>query len=138
MRVVSICFKCFQMFHTYVYKCFIWMLHMHAMVFKCFSRRFRKCFRHCFKCFICIPLYITTVVSGCFKSESMCYTWDVREKRSVTRMTSKTAWVTSETAQTTTRALVHELDTLGARSLTVRARSGHWLLHRIPGADRLS
>jgi hypothetical protein len=30
-------FKCFQVFHTYVCKCFIWMLYIFAMVFKCFS-----------------------------------------------------------------------------------------------------
>jgi len=32
MHVASICF---QVFHTYICKCFIWMLHMFAM--KCFS-----------------------------------------------------------------------------------------------------
>jgi hypothetical protein len=33
----------------------------------------------------------------------------------------------SETARTTAGALVHEPDTLGARSLSVRAGSGHCL-----------
>jgi hypothetical protein len=59
MHVASICFKCFQVFHTYVCKCFIWILHMSAMFF----RRFRKCF-------ICLLLYVATVASGCFKSRS--------------------------------------------------------------------
>jgi hypothetical protein len=26
MHIASICFKCFQVFHTYVCKCFIWMI----------------------------------------------------------------------------------------------------------------
>jgi len=26
MHVASICFKCFQVFHTYVCECFVWML----------------------------------------------------------------------------------------------------------------
>jgi hypothetical protein len=55
MHVASIRFKCFQVFHTYVCNCFIWILHMSAMFF----RRFRKCF-------ICLA----TVASGCFKSRS--------------------------------------------------------------------
>jgi hypothetical protein len=42
-------------------KCFIWMLHMFATVFKCFQS-------FCFKCFTCLLLYVATVVSGCFKS----------------------------------------------------------------------
>ena len=37
LYVASICFKYFQVFHMYVCKCFIWMLHMFAMVFKYFS-----------------------------------------------------------------------------------------------------
>jgi K+ transporter len=34
--IASICFKCFRVFHTYVCECFIYMLYMFAMVFKCF------------------------------------------------------------------------------------------------------
>jgi hypothetical protein len=34
VHVAIICFMCFQVFHTYVYKCFIWILHMFALVFK--------------------------------------------------------------------------------------------------------
>jgi hypothetical protein len=34
MHVASLCFKCFQVFHMYVCKCFIWMLHMFVMIFK--------------------------------------------------------------------------------------------------------
>jgi hypothetical protein len=92
MHVASICFKCFQVFHMYVYEYFIWMLHMFAMVFKCFSDVFTsvsdacfkcsicrllyvatatsECFDVCFKCFICLLLYVAIVTSGCFKSRS--------------------------------------------------------------------
>jgi hypothetical protein len=57
-------------FHTYVCKCFIWMLYMFAMVFKCFSGVFTSVSDDCFKCFICLLLYVATIVSGCFKSKS--------------------------------------------------------------------
>jgi hypothetical protein len=49
----------------YVCKCFIWMLHMFAMVFKCFSSIFTSISDTCFKCFICLLLYVATVASGC-------------------------------------------------------------------------
>jgi hypothetical protein len=45
-------FKCFKVFHMYVCKCFICMLHMFAMVFKCFSGVFASVSDACFKCFI--------------------------------------------------------------------------------------
>ena len=51
MHVASICFKCFQVFHTYVCKCFIWMLHMFAMVLKCFPCVFASVFRRLFQVF---------------------------------------------------------------------------------------
>jgi hypothetical protein len=54
----------------YVYECFIWMLHMFAMVFKCFSVVFASVSGACFKCFICLLLYVATVTSECFKSRS--------------------------------------------------------------------
>ena len=72
MHVASICFKCFQLFYTYVYKYFIWMLHMFAMVFKCFSGVFVSVSNAYFKCFICLLLYIATVISECFKSGAEC------------------------------------------------------------------
>jgi hypothetical protein len=70
MHVASICFKCFQVFHTYVCKSFIWMLHMFAMVFKCFSCVFASVSDTYFTCFIYLLLYVATVASGCFKSRS--------------------------------------------------------------------
>jgi hypothetical protein len=70
MHVASICFKCFQVFHTYVCECFICTLHMFAMVFKCFSGTFASVLDACFKCFICLLLYVVIVASGCFKSRS--------------------------------------------------------------------
>jgi hypothetical protein len=48
MHVASICFKCSRYFHTHVCKCFIWMLHMFAIIFKCFLGVFHKCFRRLF------------------------------------------------------------------------------------------
>ena len=47
-------------------KCFIWMLHIFAMVFKCFSGVFASVLDACFKCFICHLLYVATVISRCF------------------------------------------------------------------------
>jgi hypothetical protein len=61
----------FQVFHMYLYKCFISMLNMFAMVFKCFSDVFLQVFQTlCFKCFICFLLYVVTLTSGYFKSRS--------------------------------------------------------------------
>ena len=59
--VASICFKCFQVFHMYVCNCFIWMLHMFAIVFLQAIVS---------KCFICLLLYVRNVASECFKSRS--------------------------------------------------------------------
>jgi hypothetical protein len=42
----------FRCFHAYVYKCFIWMLHMFAIVFKCFSGVSASVSDAYFKCFI--------------------------------------------------------------------------------------
>ena len=70
MHVASICFKRFQVFHTYVCKRLIWMLHMFAMVFKCFSGVFASVSDACFKYFICLLLYVATVKSRYFKSRS--------------------------------------------------------------------
>jgi hypothetical protein len=70
MHVAGICFKWFLVFYTYVCKCFIWMLHIFAMIFKYFFRCFASVSNTCFKCFICLLLYIATVAFGCFKSRS--------------------------------------------------------------------
>jgi hypothetical protein len=70
MHVASICFKCFQVFHTYACKCFIWTLHMFAMIFKCFSGVFASVLDTYFKYFICFLLYVTIVASGYSKSRS--------------------------------------------------------------------
>jgi hypothetical protein len=109
MFVVSICFKCFQVFYTYVCKCFIWMLHMFVMVFKCFSGVFTGVLDICFKCFICLGLYVATIVSGCFKSRSsVAHGMRVRSSRR-----------RGPAAGT----LPHGPDALGARSFPVRAAS---------------
>ena len=54
MHVASICFKCFQVFHTYVCERSIWMLHIFAMVFKCFLDVLANVSDVYFKCFICL------------------------------------------------------------------------------------
>jgi hypothetical protein len=46
------------------------MLHMFALVFKCFSGVFVSVSDACFKCLIYLLLYVATVASGCFKSRS--------------------------------------------------------------------
>ena len=89
-RVCFECFRCFRgMFHlcfpdaccNYVYldvayvshiccMCFIWMLRMVAMVFKCVSGVFSSVSEACFKCFNCLQTYVAVVVFGCFKSRS--------------------------------------------------------------------
>ena len=86
--VVHICCKgLFPMFHlcfwTYVIsvfyldvayvshiccKCFIWILHIFTMIFKCFSYVFASVSKACFKCFICLHTY---VASECFKNRSV-------------------------------------------------------------------
>jgi hypothetical protein len=70
MHIVSMHFKCFKTFHTYACKCFIWMLHMFAMIFNCSSGVFRKCFRHLFQVFHLSSFVYCNVVSGCFKNRS--------------------------------------------------------------------
>jgi hypothetical protein len=45
IHVVSIFFECFYVFHMYVCECFIWILHMFAMIFQMFFKCFCKCFR---------------------------------------------------------------------------------------------
>jgi len=54
MHVGSVFFKWFQVFSHVCCKCFIWMLHMFAMVFKYFSGIFANVSHVCFKCFICL------------------------------------------------------------------------------------
>jgi hypothetical protein len=63
------------MLHTHVAKCFIWMLRMFAMVLKCFSSAFVSVSNACFKCFICLQMYVVGAVSRCFKKKiRMLYT----------------------------------------------------------------
>jgi hypothetical protein len=57
----------FHMFHTYVSKCFIWMLHMFAMlsnVFQAFSQMFQTLVSSVTSVFFCM---LQLVASGCFK-----------------------------------------------------------------------
>ena len=57
--------KCFQVFHAHVFKCFIWMLHMFAMVFN-FFQALSQVFQMLISSVSCV--LFTTVASRCFKS----------------------------------------------------------------------
>jgi hypothetical protein len=51
------------------------MLCMFAMVLKCFSSAFVSVSDACFKCFICLQMYVVGAVSRCFKKKiRMLYT----------------------------------------------------------------
>jgi hypothetical protein len=71
---LDVCCKCVYLdvaYASHIYcKYFIWMLHMFAMVFKCFFSVFAIVSHSCLKCFICLQTYVTIVVSKCFKSRS--------------------------------------------------------------------
>jgi hypothetical protein len=71
---LDICCNCVYLDVVYVSgiccKCFIWMLCMFYMVFKCFSYVFASVLDACFKCFICLQMYVASVTSRCFKSRS--------------------------------------------------------------------
>jgi hypothetical protein len=56
-------YEYFQVFHTYICKYFILMLHMFAIVFKCFLSVFVNVSDACFKCFICLFFYVVTDTS---------------------------------------------------------------------------
>ena len=58
------------MFHTYVYECFIMMLHMFCNGFASVLGVFANVSDACFKCFIFLQTRVAKVSSGCFKSRS--------------------------------------------------------------------
>jgi hypothetical protein len=122
MHVTSVYFKCFQVFHTYACKCFIWMLHIFAMIFKCFLDVFASVSDTCFRCFICLFfLYIATVVSRCFKSRlSVVNRMRVGNGRQRGR---RPGWRARRPGwdEPTAGALSREPDTTGARSLCAAA-----------------
>jgi hypothetical protein len=79
MHVASICFKCFQVFHTYACDYFILMLHIFAIVFKCFSGIFASVLDACFKCFICLFFILQLLHLDVLKIDRvlhMGYTWE--------------------------------------------------------------
>jgi hypothetical protein len=107
MYVASLCFKCFQVFHMYVCKYFIWMLHMFVLVFKCFQA-FSQVFQ---------TLVLQPVVSKCFKSRSgVAHGMRVRSGRCHGR---RPRW-----RGITTGALLCEPNALSAHLLHVQAASG--------------
>ena len=65
-----VCCKCVYLHVAYVshicYKCFIWMLRLFAMIFKCFL----SVSDICFKCLIYLQMYIVSLASRYFKSRS--------------------------------------------------------------------
>jgi hypothetical protein len=78
MHVTSICFSYFQVFHTYICKCFILMLHMFTMVsnvFQVFSQLYETLVLSISSVF----LYVATATSRCFKSIS-CVAHGMRVK----------------------------------------------------------
>jgi hypothetical protein len=91
------------------------MLHMFAMVFK---GVFASVLDACFKCFICLLLYVITVASRCFNTRSgVAHRMRVRSTQQRGRR--------QERRGTTTGALPRKPDMLGARSLPVWTMSGH-------------
>jgi hypothetical protein len=64
--------KCVYLDVAYIshicYICFIWMLHMFALVSSVFRCLFSSVSEPCFKCFICIQMYVAIVAFGCFKN----------------------------------------------------------------------
>jgi hypothetical protein len=71
LHIHARCKHTFQVFSNVSYiccECFIWILHMFAMFFKCFSGIFVSVSYACLNCFICFLLYIATI--GYFKSRS--------------------------------------------------------------------
>jgi hypothetical protein len=108
-------FKSFEVFHMYVCKCFIKMLHMFAMIFKCFSGVFGSVSNACFKYFIC--LFMLQLLHRCFKSRlGVAHGIRVRSGWWRGRCLGRRG--------TTTGVLPRKPDTLGALSLPVWAASG--------------
>jgi hypothetical protein len=69
-RMLQVClFGCCICF-THMSQLFYLMLCMFYDGFKCFSGVFVNVSDACFKCFICLQMYVASVVSGCFKSRS--------------------------------------------------------------------
>jgi hypothetical protein len=61
------------MFHTYVAKCFIWMLHMFCNgFFKCFHVFFASILDTCFKYFICLQTYVAKYFIWMFHKQIRC------------------------------------------------------------------
>ena len=119
--------KCFHVFYTYVCKCFIWMLHMFAIVFKYFSGVLASVSNAYFKCFICLLLYVATAASGCFKSRSgVTHEMRVesgRRRRLRPRRRGRCQgqhWQCPRQCGPTVGALPREPDALGTCSLSMR------------------
>jgi hypothetical protein len=89
-------FQVFQVFHTYIAS-----VHLGVAYVQWFSSvfmRFASVLDVCFRCFICLLLYVATVAFGCFKCRSECCIWDARGKRMAARAIFEAAWATSGAA----------------------------------------
>jgi hypothetical protein len=56
------------MFHTYVAVFYLDVAYVFSIVFKCFSDVFASVSNACFKCFICLQMYVASVAFEYFKS----------------------------------------------------------------------
>ena len=75
--LLDVCCKCFYLDVAYVsHICLQVFLPgcciCFAMTFQVFLGVFASVSNACFKCFICLLLYVASVASGCFKSRSGC------------------------------------------------------------------
>jgi hypothetical protein len=114
MHVASIWFKYFHVFHTYVCKRFIWMLHMFAMVFKGFLVTFSQVFQ----------TLVSSVSSIFFCMLQLLYL-DVLKVDRILRMAVGSGWRCGRHSGWCEPLLVCSLASpIGAHLLPVRAPSG--------------
>ena len=102
----------------------------HLNVFQVFSAIFASVLEVCFKCFICLLLYVATVTSGCLKIDRVCAQgmsvgsgWWRGDVQGGMGNVWGGAGDVRDVADPLLRALAHEPDALGARSLPMRAVS---------------
>jgi hypothetical protein len=82
IHVANICFKCFQVFHTYVYEYFIWMLHIFVMVsniFEAFPRVFQTFVSNGSLAFFCMLQLLHLNISTIDRTLHMIYAWKIAD-----------------------------------------------------------
>jgi hypothetical protein len=76
------CFKrVFQVFHTYVCKCFIWKLQKVDLDVAYVAMPIHTCFNHMIQVFHLFQTYVANVSSECFNSRSECCTAPVADRQ---------------------------------------------------------